>query len=186
MHGAVLSGANHIWHSAGWLEAGLTCGYSKFATDCEQLVGWYKHAGGLSFADFNEAMATVREVGPAGHFLGTQHTLDNFQKAFFMPSIMDFNPCEQWAAEGAKDHDQRGRGPFWPTASSFPWMPEQPIPCGTSSPGASARCRTPRPERTAPQVRKAVQVPPSANQGSNLAGAGPSAAVAPPPCAWAD
>ncbi len=109
MHAAVLSGANYIWHSAGWLEAGLSCGYSKFATDCEQLVGWYKYAGGLSFADFKEAMAAVREVGPAGHYLGTQHTLDNFQKAFFMPSIMDFNPFEQWSAEGAKTHDQRGQ-----------------------------------------------------------------------------
>ncbi len=109
MHAAVLSGANYIWHVAGWLEAGLCCGYSKFVTDAEQLVGWYKYAGGLSFADFKEAMAAVREVGPAGHFLGTQHTLDHFEKAFFIPSLMDFNSFEQWSAEGAKDHDTRGR-----------------------------------------------------------------------------
>ncbi len=109
MHAAVLSGANYIWHVAGWLEAGLSCGYSKFVTDAEQLVGWYKYAGGLSFADFREAMAAVREVGPAGHFLGTQHTLEHFEKAFFIPSLMDFNSFEQWAAEGAKDHDTRGR-----------------------------------------------------------------------------
>lgn len=109
MHAAILAGANYIWHSAGWLEAGLTCGYSKFATDCEQLVGWYKYAGGLSFDDFKDAMAAIREVGPAGHFLGTQHTLDHFESAFFMPSLMDFNSFEQWNAEGAKDHDTRGR-----------------------------------------------------------------------------
>ncbi len=54
-------------------------------------------------------MAAVREVGPAGHFLGTQHTLEHFEKAFFIPSIMDFNSFEQWSAEGAKDHDTRGR-----------------------------------------------------------------------------
>jgi trimethylamine--corrinoid protein Co-methyltransferase len=109
MHAAVLSGANYIWHSAGWLEAGLSCGYSKFVTDCEQLAGWYKYAGGLKFDDFKDAMAAVREVGPAGHFLGTAHTLEHFDKAFFMPSIMDFNSFEQWNAEGAKDHDARGR-----------------------------------------------------------------------------
>ena len=44
-----------------------------------------------------------------GHFLGTKHTLDHFEKAFFMPSLMDFNSFEQWSAEGAKDHDTRGR-----------------------------------------------------------------------------
>jgi trimethylamine--corrinoid protein Co-methyltransferase len=109
MHAAILSGANYIWHVAGWLEAGLCCGYSKFVTDAEQLVGWYKYAGGLPFADFKEAMAALREVGPAGHFLGTQHTLEHFEKAFFIPSIMDFNSFEQWSAEGAKDHDTRGR-----------------------------------------------------------------------------
>ena len=89
--------------------AGLTCGYSKFATDCEQLVGWYKYAGGVPFDDFKEAMAAIREVGPQGHFLGTAHTLEHFEKAFFMPSIMDNNSFEQWSAEGAKDHDTRGR-----------------------------------------------------------------------------
>ena len=109
MHAAILSGANYIWHSAGWLEAGLSCGYSKFVTDAEQLVGWYKYAGGLPFGDFKEAMAAIREVGPAGHFLGTAHTLEHFEKAFFMPSLMDFNSYEQWNAEGAKDHDTRGR-----------------------------------------------------------------------------
>ena len=30
-------------------------------------------------------MAAIREVGPAGHFLGTQHTLEHFEDAFFMP-----------------------------------------------------------------------------------------------------
>jgi trimethylamine--corrinoid protein Co-methyltransferase len=109
MHAAILSGANYIWHVAGWLEAGLACGYSKFVTDAEQLVGWYKYAGGLPFDDFKDAMAAIREVGPAGHFLGTAHTLERFEKAFFMPSIMDFNSFEQWSAEGAKDHDTRGR-----------------------------------------------------------------------------
>jgi trimethylamine--corrinoid protein Co-methyltransferase len=109
MHAAILSGANYIWHVAGWLEAGLCCGYSKFVTDAEQLLGWYKYAGGLSFEDFKDAMAAVREVGPAGHFLGTQHTLDHFESAFFMPTLMDFNSFEQWSAEGSKDHDTRGR-----------------------------------------------------------------------------
>ena len=109
MHAAILSGANYIWHVAGWLEAGLACGYSKFMTDAEQLVGWHKYASGLSFADFKDAMAAIREVGPAGHFLGTQHTLEHFESAFFMPTLMDFNSFEQWSAEGAKDHDTRGR-----------------------------------------------------------------------------
>jgi trimethylamine---corrinoid protein Co-methyltransferase len=109
MHAAILSGANYIWHVAGWTEAGLCASYSKFVTDAEQLVGWYKYAKGPNFSDFKEAMAAIREVGPAGHFLGTQHTLEHFESAFFMPSVMDFNSFEQWSAEGSLDHDTRGR-----------------------------------------------------------------------------
>ena len=108
MHAAILAGANYIWHSAGWLEAGLACGYSKFVTDAEQCVGWYKYAQGPSFTDFQDAMAAVREVGPGGHFLGTQHTLEHFEKAFFTPTLFDYNAFEQWQAEGAKTLDQRG------------------------------------------------------------------------------
>jgi trimethylamine---corrinoid protein Co-methyltransferase len=109
MHAAILSGGNYIWHVAGWLEAGLVCGYSKFATDAEQLEAWYKYAQGISLDDLSQAMAAVREIGPGGHYLGTQHTLEHFETAFFMPKIMDFNSFEQWSAEGAKDHDTRGR-----------------------------------------------------------------------------
>ena len=96
-----------MWR-AGW-RRGSARGYSKFVTDAEQLGGWYKYARGSSFADFKEAMAAIREVGPAGHFLGTQHTLEHFESAFFMPSLMDFNSFEQWSAEGGLDHDARGR-----------------------------------------------------------------------------
>jgi trimethylamine---corrinoid protein Co-methyltransferase len=93
---------------AGWLEAGLVCGYSKFVTDADQLVGWYKYAQGISFDDFDDAMQAVREVGPAGHFLGTAHTLEHFERAFFTPELMDFNSFEQWSAEGSLTMDQRG------------------------------------------------------------------------------
>ncbi|MGF7163096.1 trimethylamine--corrinoid protein Co-methyltransferase [Rhodoligotrophos appendicifer] len=108
MHAAILSGAHYIWHAAGWLEAGLTCGYGKFMLDAEQCEGWYRYAQGVNLDDLQDAMAAVRQVGPAGHFLGTQHTLDHFEKAFFMPSLMDFNSWEQWSAEGEHTAEQRG------------------------------------------------------------------------------
>ena len=103
MHAAILSGANYIWHVAGWLEAGLCASYAKFLLDCEQLGGWYKYAQGVDVDDLKPAMEAMREVGPAGHFLGTAHTLSKFESAFFMPPMMDFSSWEQWAAEGSLD-----------------------------------------------------------------------------------
>lgn len=107
MHAAILAGANYIWHVAGWLEAGLCASYAKFLLDCEQLGAWYRYAQGVDLTDLKDAMEAVREVGPAGHFLGTAHTLAKFETAFFMPSLMDFSSYQQWSAEGSKDAETR-------------------------------------------------------------------------------
>ena len=53
-------------------------------------------------------MATIGDVGPGGHFLGTAHTQAHFQDAFFMSDLFDNNSFEQWLADGARDADARG------------------------------------------------------------------------------
>ncbi|QPC45342.1 trimethylamine methyltransferase family protein [Kaustia mangrovi] len=107
MHAAILSGANYIWHAAGWLEAGLTASYAKFVLDAEQCAAWYRYAQGVKTDDLKDAMDAVRQVGPASHFLGTQHTLDRFETAFFRPDLMEFGSWEQWQAEGSPDTETR-------------------------------------------------------------------------------
>jgi trimethylamine--corrinoid protein Co-methyltransferase len=108
MWGAFLSGANYIMHCAGWMEAGLAASFAKFALDCEQIEMFYRLGLGPQFADIDAALAAVREVGPGGHYLGTQHTQDHFQSAFFMPELLDNNSFEQWELDGAKDATTRG------------------------------------------------------------------------------
>ncbi|MFO1038325.1 MAG: trimethylamine methyltransferase family protein [Geminicoccaceae bacterium] len=104
----MLAGANYVMHCAGWTEAGLTASYAKFMLDAEQMEMLWKFGHGPRFEDFDEAMATVGEVGPGGHFLGTAHTQANFQNAFFMSDLFDNNSFEQWLADGAKDAATRG------------------------------------------------------------------------------
>lgn len=99
----LMAGANYIWHSAGWNEAGMHCSMAKFVVDAEQCAMGYRMAEGIRWDDFDEALAAVRDVGPAGHYLGHPHTLENFQRAFFMPQLFDNNSIEQWQADGAKD-----------------------------------------------------------------------------------
>ena len=50
----------------------------------------------------------MRDVGPGGHYLGHPHTLENFQRAYFMPELFDNNGIEQWQAEGGLDTVERG------------------------------------------------------------------------------
>jgi trimethylamine--corrinoid protein Co-methyltransferase len=103
----LMSGANYIWHSAGWNEAGMHCSVAKFMVDAEQCAMGYRMAEGLRWDDFDEALSAVRDIGPGGHYLGHAHTLENFERAFFMPKLFDNNSYEQWAAEGSKDVTQR-------------------------------------------------------------------------------
>ena len=95
------AGANYIWHSAGWNEAGMHCSVAKFIVDAEQCAMAYRMAEGVNFADFDDALAAVPDVGPGGHYLGHPHTQENFQSAFFMPELFDNNSIEQWQAEGS-------------------------------------------------------------------------------------
>ena len=108
MNAVLLAGANYNWHSAGWNEAGMHCSMAKFVVDAEVCAMGYRMAQGVQWDDFDEALRAVRDIGPGGHYLGHAHTLENFQRAFFMPEMFDNNSIEQWEAEGAVEITERG------------------------------------------------------------------------------
>ena len=107
MDAVLHAGANYIWHSAGWNEAGMHCSVAKFVVDAEVCAMGYRMAEGARWDDFDAGMAAVRDIGPGGHYLGHPHTLENFERAFFMPKLFDNNSIEQWQAEGAVEITER-------------------------------------------------------------------------------
>ncbi|MDF1728389.1 MAG: trimethylamine methyltransferase family protein [Sulfitobacter sp.] len=107
LNAVLMAGANYIWHSAGWNEAGMHCSMAKFIVDAEMCEMGYRMAQGINWDDFDSAIAAVPDIGPGGHYLGHPHTLEHFQKAFFMPEMFDNNSIEQWQAEGAVEITER-------------------------------------------------------------------------------
>ena len=107
MHACLLAGANFVFHTTGWLEAGLCASFAKFVLDAEQMEMFYRYAQGPSFEDLGEAMDALREIGPGSHYLGTAHTLNHFQSAFYIPQLLDNNSFEQWEIDGAMDANTR-------------------------------------------------------------------------------
>ena len=106
----LLAGTNFVLHSAGWLEGGLVAGYEKFIIDADQLGAAGALLGGVDMSPNGLALDTILDTGPGQHFLGTQHTLDNFQTAFWTSSVANSDSFEQWEDEGSRDAVARANG----------------------------------------------------------------------------
>ena len=102
LNAALLSGVNFMLHACGWLEGGLASSPEKFVLDADQLGGLHRLAEGISTDDNAQAMNALREVGPGGHFLGCEHTQNNYQTAFWRSEVLDYKPFETWSDEGSR------------------------------------------------------------------------------------
>jgi len=103
----VLGGVNFALHAAGWLEGGLAVGYEKFIMDADQLGMMAVFVKGVDLSENGQALDAIRSNGPGQHFLGSAHTLANFENAFYRSEIADNNSFEQWSEDGGLDAPQR-------------------------------------------------------------------------------
>jgi trimethylamine---corrinoid protein Co-methyltransferase len=100
---AFMSGANFIHHGAGWLEGGLVASFEKMIVDAEMLQGMFETMMPIEVSDAAIGMEAMRDVGPGGHFFGTQHTLDRYETAFYAPMLSDWRNYETWVEAGSPD-----------------------------------------------------------------------------------
>jgi trimethylamine--corrinoid protein Co-methyltransferase len=103
----ILAGVNFVLHAAGWLEGGLAFGYEKFILDADQCGMAAVYVKGMDLSENGQAMDAIRQNGPGQHFLGSAHTLANFETAFYRSPVADYNSVEQWQEAGALDAAQR-------------------------------------------------------------------------------
>ena len=99
----LMSGVNFMLHGCGWLEGGLVSSFEKFVMDADQLGVLHGLAAGIDVSPEAQALDAIREVGPGGHYLGCEHTQNNFKTAFWRSNLLDYKPFETWSEEGARD-----------------------------------------------------------------------------------
>ena len=99
--GAINGGANMLMHGAGWLEGGLCCSYEKVILDIDllQMISEFLQPVSTSIDDL--ALEAINEVGPAGHFFGTEHTQARYRDAFYSPILSDWRNFETWQEAGS-------------------------------------------------------------------------------------
>lgn len=99
--GAINSQTNMLMHGTGWMEGGLCCSYEKVILDIDLLQMIEEYLTPLDFSDAALALEAINEVGPAGHFFGTQHTQDRYKNAFYAPILSDWRNFENWQDAGS-------------------------------------------------------------------------------------
>ncbi|NVK30169.1 MAG: trimethylamine methyltransferase family protein [Gammaproteobacteria bacterium] len=104
MFSTMLGGANFVLHAAGWLEGGLCTGFEKLIIDADRLGSYQKilHQG-LDVSPNALAKQAYDDVEPAGHFLGSAHTMGNYETAYYEAQMSDSESFESWEESGAKD-----------------------------------------------------------------------------------
>ena len=118
---AVQSGANMVYHAAGWLEGGLIASPEKFIMDCEviQMIQRYMEPQIVATTPEDIAIDAIAEVGPAGHFFGIQHTQDRYENAFYSPIVSDWRNFEAWEAAGSVWTPERAHQKFKQIIAEF-------------------------------------------------------------------
>lgn len=107
MLSTVLAGAHFVLQAAGWLEGGLCTGYEKLILDADRLGAYQVMLSGMPVDDNAMARDAYSEVEPAGHFLGCDHTMRNYETAFYEASMSDSENVESWEERGSMDAEMR-------------------------------------------------------------------------------
>jgi trimethylamine--corrinoid protein Co-methyltransferase len=105
--GAVLAGATHVIHCAGWLEGGLTFGFEKMICDMEAVQGIAELCSPTPADDDAIGMDALADVQPGGHFFSTAHTMKRYRTAFYEPVVSETANFGTWTEAGAKDAMRR-------------------------------------------------------------------------------
>ena len=105
---SALTGQCHIVnHAAGWLGGGLTASFEKLIIDAEMLQMMAAYMDPFDVDDASLALDAVAEVGPAGHFFGTGHTMARYETAFNAPLVSNWDNYNNWLERGSPTAEQR-------------------------------------------------------------------------------
>lgn len=102
---AMLSRCNLV-HDVGYLEYGSTSSL-EMVTMANEMVAMARHfTAGIHVNEETlalDALKRVRNAGPKGMFLTDDHTFDHFERALFLPKLLDRSRYDPWEAAGSQD-----------------------------------------------------------------------------------
>lgn len=115
----MMSGAHQVWHSAGWLEGGLTMSYEKFIMDLDNCGSMLRLFQGMRVDEDTFSKQSYKEVEPGQNFLSTSHTIANFANANYDSLLPDSGPYEAWLENGSKTAAERANSVWKEMLSNY-------------------------------------------------------------------
>ncbi len=98
---AQASGINFVLHTAGILDTYNCMSYEKFIVD-DEMCGMVKRIKkGFNVNESTLGLDVIKEVGPGGHFLDKDHTLEHFRGELYQPTISNRDDFDGWNAKGS-------------------------------------------------------------------------------------
>lgn len=92
----VNSGIDFVLHAGGIVSSYLAFSYEKFVMDDEVCGMLRQYLRGIQVNPDTLAYDVTVNVGPGGHFLGEDHTLDRCRTEFWEPALFDRSGLEAW------------------------------------------------------------------------------------------
>jgi len=122
----LLAGVTYVNHAGGELENTLACSFEKTVID-DEIIGMARRlVRGIEVTRETLAFDSIKEVGPRGDFLSTDHTLKYFKTEHFLPTLLDRDKYDVWEETGGKRVEERARDRVNQLLDSH--EPEQPMP----------------------------------------------------------
>jgi len=98
------AGANLVYESAGMLASLLSCSFEGLVIDNDMLGAINRTVRGIEVDEETLSTQVIHDVVTgAGHFLGSQQTLDLMQREYLYPEVGDRDTPDNWMDAGGKD-----------------------------------------------------------------------------------
>jgi trimethylamine--corrinoid protein Co-methyltransferase len=120
---AVMGGNNYIHHAAGMLESMLCISYEQYVMDDEVIGMASKILKGIEVDEEHMAFDAIKEVGPGGNYLMSDHTLRFIRNEYFQSNgVSHKSGRQEWEIDGSLDARERAKR----MAKNILAAPEQP------------------------------------------------------------
>ena len=102
---AGMAGGNLI-HNLGYMGVGMTSCFEHLLL-CNEAVGAVKHLlRGVDVSEEALALDLIEKVGPGGHYLAEEHTMNHFREELYFPQTLNRKNYDAWKLDGAKTFGQ--------------------------------------------------------------------------------